>query len=408
MMMDTRTKSGGKKKVMMALQGGGAHTAYVWGVMDELLADEDIEIVAIGGTSGGAMIAAVVASALSMESSAAGKPLDDSGRRRLAREMLERFWSDIAMLGDRYQNPYRFVANPFHPSWNIDGLSVPVALSAMSLFTSPYQVFTGMKENPIATAIASSVNLEVLNKTRFGPALYVCATNVRSCQPTIFARGELSTEHLLASACLPMVDRAVKIGGEYYWDGGYVSDPSLSALVENHSTLTGDLLIVGVNPVVVSHKSVPPNTAWGIMDRMNEVTFNSSLIAELKQIQATNDLLHQVPENAPAKQKNGKLYGKKEILIHYIPPHQTMAELGVASKSNTAKPFLTYLAGLGKTVAQQWKSGEIEGGGAGLLGVSSDTNFVELFIKPHRGRAAPVPSSAPYLAEGAPVPVRAL
>ncbi|WP_151636142.1 patatin-like phospholipase family protein [Noviherbaspirillum aerium] len=403
-MMSPGTGSRSRKKVMVALQGGGAHTAYVWGVMDELLASDDIDIVALGGTSGGAMVAAVVAGALSMERSPVGQPLDDRGRRQLARDMLRRFWSIVAQLGERYQNPYRFVANPFHPSWNIDGLPVPVILSAMSLLTSPYQSFTGIKENPVVEAILESINLDVLNKSTIGPALYVCATNVRTGQPAIFTRNEIRTEHLLASACLPTVDRAIQIGGEYYWDGGYVSDPSLAALIRNHCSVTGDLIVVGVNPIVMKHAEMPPNTAWGIVDRMNEVTFNASLISELRQIHTINELLQQVPPSAPARQKNGRLHGKKDILIHYIPPHESMAQLGVASKNNTAKEFLEHLEGLGKEVARQWKSGDIAGGGASLLGISSDTNFEALFIRPQHGNAAPVPSSAPYLADGGHVP----
>jgi NTE family protein len=165
--------------------------------------------------------------------------------------------------------------------------------------------------------------------------------------------------------------------------------------------MTGDLVIVGVNPIVVKDDAVPPDTAWEIIDRMNEVTFNASLISEIKKIQSINELLQQVPASASARKKGGKLHGKKEILIHYIPPHEAMADLGVASKSNTALVFLEHLMSLGRDVAQQWGSGKIAGGGARRLGDSSDTNLKELFINPHHWTAHAERSAMPYLAEGA-------
>jgi NTE family protein len=395
--MDSGTPSVSKKKIMVALQGGGAHTAYAWGVMDELLATEEFEIVAIGGTSGGAMVAAIVASALSAHQNAAGEALDDHGRRELARQGLRQFWSDVSALGDFHHNPYRFVANDFFPSWNTDGLPVPVILNAMAALTSPYQAFFGLEKNPVESAIRASVDFSILNRSELGPRLYICATNVRTGQATIFTRGELGPEHLLASACLPTVDRAIQIKGENYWDGGYVSDPSLTALVKYHCSETSDLVIVGVNPVVMRDK-VAPKTAWEIIDRMNEVTFNASLISELKQIHATNELLEEVPATASAKKRNGNLYGKKKIFVHYIPPHESMIDLGVASKNNTAKPFLDHLEQLGRKVAKCWKAGECASGGAQLLGISSDRNFKALFIDAQEENAPPVRSPAPYLA----------
>lgn len=399
--MRSKNVNGGKKKIMLALQGGGAHTAYVWGVMDRLLERDDIDIVAVSGTSGGAMIAAAVACGLSMQHDAAGKPLDDAGRRLQAKSLLRKFWEDVAAIGDSYWNPYRFAPNSFYRSWNIDGMPIPIILNTMSLVSSPYQSFTGARQNPVAAAISNTIDMEVLRTSEIGPALYICATNVRTNQPKVFLKHEIRIEHLLASACLPVVDRAVKIDGEYYWDGGYVADPGLSPLVEQHSTVTGDLVIVGVNPIVIKHNAVPPDTAWEIIDRINEITFNATLISEIKRIQSTNELLEQVPANAPAKREGGKLFGKKEIFIHYIPPHEAMADLGVASKNNTALVFLEHLKTLGRDVAEQWETGKIRGGGASRLGISSDTNIDELFITSQCWDAQEIPSQMAYVAEGA-------
>ncbi|MEN3294248.1 MAG: hypothetical protein V7642_3501 [Burkholderiales bacterium] len=393
--MKARENGTAKKPVMLALQGGGAHSAYVWGVIDRMLERDDIEIVGVSGTSGGAMIAAVLAYGLSQERTVEGAPLDDLGRRALTQGLLDKFWAEVAAIGDYFWNPYRFIANPWHPSWNIDGMPVPVTLNALSLLTSPYQTFGGPRQNPVATAITNTIDLRLLRESRIGPALYVCATNVRTNQPKVFRKTQIHVEHLLASACLPVVDQAIKIKEEFYWDGGYTSDPALAPLIEQHATVTGDLVIVGVNPIVVDHASVPPNTAWEIIDRMNEITFNAALIAEVKRIVATNEMLRQVPDTATAKQPGGKLHGKKTIRIHYVPPHEKMSDLGVASKSNTSYAFLSYLKSLGREEAMLWESGQIEGGGALRLGRSSDSNLHDIFIDPHRWNAQTLPDEPP-------------
>ncbi len=383
-----------KNRIMLALQGGGAHTAYVWGVVDRLLQDEHVDIVAVSGTSGGAMIAAVLAYGLSLERDAHGHPLDAAARRAKTRALLDKFWTDVAALGNLFWNPYRFTANPLHTSWNIDGLPVPVTLNALSLVTSPYQSLFGPRQNPVALAIGDCIDLDVLNHSPIGPALYVCATNVRTSQPKAFTKKEIGIPHLLASACLPVVDRAVLIDGEYYWDGGYVADPALAPLIQHHKQATRDLVVVGVNPIVVADSELPPDTAWEIIDRMNEITFNASLIAEIKRIDEVNELLRQVPPQSFAMQAGGKLHGKEEIFMHYIPPHAEMASYGVASKSNTALSFLLHMKELGREVADAWLAGRIDGGGASLLGTSSDSNLDDLFINPHRPEAPPMPHAA--------------
>lgn len=386
-------RNGNKKKITLALQGGGAHTAYVWGVVDHLLQNEEIEIVAVSGTSGGAMIAAVLAYGLSLEHDADGRKLDDAGRRTMTRELLDKFWTNVARLGDVFWNPSRFVTNPFHRSWNIDGTPASIVLNTLSLITSPYQSLFGPRQNPVALAIAGTIDLDALNRSKNGPALYVCATNVRTSQPKTFTKEEIRSPHLLASACLPVVDRAVQIDDEYYWDGGYVADPALGPLIEHHKRETRDMVIVGVNPIVIERKDVPPDTAWEIIDRMNEISFNASLISEIKRINELNELLNQVPAGARARQAGGKLHNKEEILLHYIPPHADMAGFGVVSKSNTALTFLKHLKTLGQQVASAWETGETDGGGAPLLGQSSDTNLVQLFINPHQPEAPPLPEA---------------
>ena len=380
-----------KKKILLALQGGGAHSAYVWGVVDHLLQNDEIEIAAVSGTSGGAMVAAVLAYGLSLEKGADGKPLTDAGRRAETRKLLKQFWTNVAAIGDFTLNPYRFVANPLYPSWNIDGTPIPIALNALSLITSPYQRLFDLRHNPVSLALADCIDFKALRASKGGPALYVCATNVRTSQLQTFGKREIDVEHLLASACLPVADRAVKIGGEYYWDGGYVADPALMPLIQHHKQETRDLVIVGVNPIVMDKCTLPPDTAWEIIDRMNEITFNASLISEIKRIHEINELLRQLRPHAEALKACKTLRDKVEVLIHYIPPHADMACFGVASKSNTTLTFLKHLRGLGREVAAAWENGRIDGGGASLLGISSDTNLEHLFIDPHRADAPTLP-----------------
>ena len=398
-----------KKKILLALQGGGAHSAYVWGVVDRLLQNDELEIAAVSGTSGGAMIAAVLAYGLNLEKGPDGQPLTDAGRRAETRRLLKQFWTNVAAIGDFTLNPYRFVANPWYPSWNIDGTPIPVALNALSLVTSPYQRLFDLRQNPVALALTDCIDFKKLRESTVGPALYVCATNVRTSQLQTFGKREIDIEHLLASSCLPVVDRAVKIGDEYYWDGGYVADPALTPLIEHHKHESRDLVIIGVNPIVMDKSMLPPDTAWEIIDRMNEITFNASLIAEIKRIHEINALLRQLRPHAEAMKACSTLRDKVEILIHYIPPHADMASLGVASKSNTALTFLKHLRELGREVAAAWENGKIDGGGAPLLGISSDTNLEHLFIGPHHAeaRTLPEPVQGARTIPGAPPPMQA-
>lgn len=388
--MPKNNKHKPKKKILLALQGGGAHSAYVWGVVDRLLQNEDIEITAVCGTSGGAMVAAVLAYGLNLTTGPDGEPLTDTARRDETRKLLRKFWTNVAAIGDFSLNPYRFIANPLHPSWNIDGTPVPVALNALSLIASPYQRLFDLRDNPVSMALTDCIDFEALRGST-GPALYVCATNVRTSQLQVFHKAEIDVPHLLASACLPVADRAVKIGDEYYWDGGYVADPALIPLIRHHKQETRDLVIVGVNPIVMDRHALPPDTAWEIIDRMNEITFNASLIAEVKRIHEVNELLHELRPHGEAIKASKTLRDKVEVLIHYIPPHAAMAGYGVASKSNTALTFLEHLCELGREVAAAWENGRIDGGGATLLGISSDTNLERLFIDPHRPDAPTLP-----------------
>jgi NTE family protein len=313
-----------KRKICLALQGGGAHGAYTWGVLDGLLGEESLEIEAVSGTSAGAMNGAVLVDALKR------------GGRRHARERLERFWRSVSDAGDAAFRPARMTFPLFgaNSDWS------PFALwsEMLSLVWSPY-------DNPFyANALADVIGrelpgFEAVNDDRT-PHLFVCATNVRTNRRKIFGPGEHGIGPLTASACLPTMFRSVEVDGEFYWDGGYLGNPALSPL--RSPALTADLLLVWVNPL---NQPALPTNARAILDRLNEVTFNATLVQEIEAIDAVNEL-------KARGDASGSAY--KRIRLHEIKDEPHLARLGHASKGNTDWRFLLELRELGRRAAKRW------------------------------------------------------
>ena len=313
-----------KKKICLALQGGGSHGAFTWGVLDGLLEEESLEIQAVSGTSAGAMNGAVLIDALK------------SGGRQHAHERLERFWRSIAEAGDNIFKPGRMLFPGFGPNseWS------PVALwtEMLSLVWSPYD--NPFYANLLADVIGKELpDFNALNDDRM-PYLFVCATNVKTNRRRIFGPGELGVGALTASACLPTIFRSIEVNGEFYWDGGYLGNPALYPL--RSPALTSDLLIVWVNPL--NQPNVPTN-ARDILDRLNEITFNATLVQEIEAIDAVNEL-----------KANGHAFDSpyKRIRLHEIKDEPNLARLGHASKSNTDWNFLLELRDLGRQAAKRW------------------------------------------------------
>lgn len=319
-----------KKKICVALQGGGAHGAFTWGVLDRLLEEDSLEIQAVSGTSAGAMNGAVMVDALKR------------GGRQHARERLERFWRSISDAGDNIFKPGRtlFPALGRNSDWS------PIAIwtDALSLVWSPYD--NPFYKNVLADVIGEELpDFDALNDNRT-PHLFVCATNVKTNQRKIFRPGELSVGALTASACLPTIFQSVEVNGELYWDGGYLGNPALAPL--RSPALTPDLLIVWVNPL--DRPDVPTN-ARDILDRMNEVTFNATLVQEIEAIDAVNEL-------KPGGNALGSPY--KRIRLHEIKDEPALARLGHASKSNTDWDFLLALRSLGRQAAKRWLGTDLD------------------------------------------------
>ena len=320
-----RRGGSGPKAINLALQGGGAHGAFTWGVLDRLLADGRFVIDGISATSAGAMNAAVVAQGLL------------EGGPDAARESLEEFWRRISLMA---------AASPLQQSW-IDrlfgGYSLDFSPSYqifdyMTRVLSPYQ-FNPSDINPLRELLVESIDFERL-RAGGDTKLFVAATNVRTGKIKVFETRELSASVLLASACLPLMFRAVEVDGQHYWDGGYMGNPAIFPLI--YSCESRDVVIVHINPI---ERDELPTNARDILNRMDEISFNSSLMRELRAIQFVTDLIDK------DRVKGGQL---KRMLIHSIEAQEVMTGLGVSSKLNPDWDFLTHLRDVGRARADQW------------------------------------------------------
>ena len=309
-----------RKTVTLALQGGGAHGAFTWGVLDRLLEEESIRIEGISGTSAGAINAAVLADGF------------EKGGAAGAREALERFWQAMGRYGSL--NPYRWGGGgPF--AWWLDFLGQAL---------SPYQL-NPLDVNPLRDVLASTIDFECVRHCR-RMKLYVSATNVLTNRLRVFTPPELSLEVLLASACLPHLYKAVEVDGAYYWDGGYMANPVLEPLIDHCEA--SDVVIVQVNPAL---RRELPRTAEDILDRVNEISFNSSLMREMRAIASVTRLVEAGTIRDPRYER---------IFFHRIADEEAMAGLGAKSKLDTSWPFLARLKGLGRACAGRWLAESFE------------------------------------------------
>ena len=314
------------KIVNLALQGGGAHGAFTWGVLERLLEDERIGFEGISATSAGAMNATVFAYGMA------------EGGREGARKALANFWrrvSHASSMGPLQPSPFdRLLGNR--------GLEWSPAFVMFDLVTrllSPYQ-FNPLNHNPLREVLLQSVDFERLRSHCCPIKLFLSATNVRTGKVKVFDNDEIGPDAVLASGCLPFLFQAVEVRGEHYWDGGYMGNPAMFPLI--YGCEANDVLVVHINPL---DRPELPHTAVEIMNRINEISFNSSLMREMRAISFVTRLIEDgaIPDMR-----------LKKMLVHSIAADDVMSELGVASKLNGDWEFLTYLRDVGRERAGQW------------------------------------------------------
>lgn len=311
-----------RHRVAVALQGGGSHGAFTWGVLDRLLQETSFEIVGISGTSAGAMNAGVLADGLLR-----GGPEE-------ARRSLARYWRDVGRLPGfaSFAPPATLTGRP---AWHLEGNPVFLWNDLLTRIWSPYQT-NPTNYNPLRDLL-QRIDFEGLRRDPAAARVFICATNVRTGLRHVFNNADLSVDVLLASACLPQIYQAVQIGEDLYWDGGYTGNPALAPLYLR--TQATDMIVVGINPIV---RAAEPRTARAIIDRIDEISFNSTFMLELSAIAFVEELL-----------KSGVQAPFKPLFVHGI-GEEVLGTFGASSKMNNDWGFLQHLHDLGRNAAERW------------------------------------------------------
>jgi NTE family protein len=337
------------RRISLALQGGGAHGAFTWGVLDCLLEDERIVIDAVSGTSAGAMNAAALAAGFAADGAAG------------ARRALDRFWLSTSEFA-RFSPVRRTWAERLAGRWNLDRSPAYRWLNLFGAMFSPYQT-NPLNLQPLREILARQIDIEAVRSFE-ALRIFVTATNVRTGRGRIFDQRDLTLDALLASACLPHLFQAVEIDGEPYWDGGYRGNPAIWPLI--YKSETADVVLVQINPLV---REGVPRTSFEIDNRMNEIAFNASLLDEMRAIAFVQRLLEEgaLTEPFAARYKN--------MRVHMISDEKTMAALGVTSKMNAELDFLLYLKEVGRTCAKRWLEATVDD-----LGVRSSIDVHATFL----------------------------
>ena len=307
----------------LALQGGGSHGAFTWGVLDRLLEESWLRIEAISGTSAGAMNAAVLVSGYI------------KGGVRGAREALDAYWERVAASA-RYSPIQRSMFDRLMNRWSLDTSPGYVMMDLVSRLVSPYNL-NPFGYNPIRSILEDCIDFSHLNEAPI--KLFITATNVHTGRGKIFRNKEITPEVLLASACLPTLFQAIEIDGKPYWDGGYAGNPTISPLVRESEAY--DVILVQINP---RERRETPRSAGDILDRLNEISFNSPLMKELRMIA----LLRQAADPGTGE---GRRWAK--MRTHHILTDK-LAEFGASSKLNAEARFLHVLKEEGRKAAEDF------------------------------------------------------
>jgi NTE family protein len=334
----------GRKCLNLALQGGGSHGAFTWGVLDRLLEDERIDFEGISGTSAGAVTAVVLVDGLA------------AGGRAQARKALRHYWERVSQLASLSV----FRPSPFdkgNPDFGLEHSPGYLLMESMTYYASPYQM-NPFNINPLKDLLAETIDFERV-RSQTAIKLYIDATDVQTAKVKVFKGSELNADHLLASTCLPLMMQAVEIDGEYYWDGSFTGNPAIFPLLLY--TQSPDILMVHITP---AGRPGVPTTSPSIMNRMQEISFNATLIREMRTL---TFLAEQIAD--------GKMTGQVRRLVHLVEAEDFIRKLSWSSRLNGDWSFLTYLYDMGYRRADQWLAESFD-----CIGVRSTVNLREKYF----------------------------
>ena len=351
----------GTRRVNLALQGGGSHGAFTWGVLDTLLQDGRLQIDGISGASAGAVNAVALAHGFATASHKGGEATEP---REAARATLARIWQGVAAMGS-LGSMAESISKMMLGGWSGAGSAVGVeffsqASNAMSQWLSPYQS-NPLDINPLRQLLENEIDFAAIASHQ-ALKVFVSATQVTTGKAEIFAGKRLTLQAVMASTCLPTVFQAVEIDGQPYWDGGFSSNPALLPLI-NECTST-DIIVVQINPL---RRDQAPQTPHDIMDRVNELTFNASLLSQMRTIDFINRRLADGRLQAGSKYKN--------VLLHRIDGGEALEELPASSKLSADNAMIEKLFEMGQGAARRWLHRHFE-----ALGQQSTVNIRKDYI----------------------------
>ncbi len=333
-----------RKIVNLALQGGGSHGAFTWGVLDRLLDEPRLDFEGVSATSAGAVNAVVLADGLA------------AGGREGAKRALWAYWKKVSDLAAR--SVFRpSLVDKANPDFGLEHSPGYLFMESLSYFASPYQM-NPFNLNPLRDLLAEAVDFERVRKQQ-NVKLFISATDVQTAKVKIFEGKELGVQHVLASACLPLMMQAVEVDGEYYWDGSFSGNPAIFPLFYNCDS--PDIMMVHITP---AERHGVPMTSPSIMNRMQEISFNTSLIREMRTIAYLTKLID-----------SGKVKGGKRVLVHVIEAEDLIRKLSWSSRLNGNWDFLMHLHEMGRRRADHWLKANFD-----MVGVRSTVDLEEKYL----------------------------
>ena len=315
----------GRKILNLGLQGGGAHGAFTWGVLDRLLEDGRLGFEGISGTSAGALNAVALADGMARDGAAG------------ARARLREFWMRVSAAGRPGASARDFM-EAWMGAWRMPALQPFHMIDAMTNFASPYG-FNPMNINPLREIVSEMVDFDRLHAAA-APKLFISATAVRTGKIKVFSGQAVSAEAVMASACLPYLFQTVIVDGEPYWDGGFMGNPALFPFFTE--TKATDILLVQINPIA---RDAVPTSAKEILERMSEITFNASLLREFRAIDFVNRMLDEGRLD-PARYRRNR--------VHRIDAGKALERFTASTKFDTSRAFFEELHAAGRAAAGDW------------------------------------------------------